>query len=41
MSLADLLAAIPAGSPWYQCPVEPAMLDDDAGVIGAALAALD
>lgn len=34
------LAAIPARSPWYQCPVEPAALGDDAGVVGAALAAL-
>ncbi|WP_413990487.1 ROK family protein [Labrys okinawensis] len=28
----------PAVSPWYQCPVRPATLGDDAGVIGAALA---
>jgi glucokinase len=28
----------PALSPWYQCPVRPATLGDDAGVIGAALA---
>jgi glucokinase len=28
----------PAPSPWYQCPVRPATLGDDAGVIGAALA---
>ena len=35
------VAGTPARSPWYQCPVEPAMLGDDAGVIGAALAVLD
>ena len=33
------LAHAPALSPWYQCPVEPARLGDDAGVIGSALAA--
>ena len=32
------LAWAPALSPWYQCPVRPATLGDDAGVIGAALA---
>jgi glucokinase len=31
----------PALSPWYQCPVRPATLGDDAGVIGAALAGAD
>lgn len=30
----------PALSPWYQCPVRPAVLGDDAGVIGAALAGM-
>jgi glucokinase len=30
----------PARSPWYQCRVEAADLDDHAGVIGCALAAL-
>ncbi|UCI20935.1 ROK family protein [Mesorhizobium sp. B2-1-8] len=30
----------PALAPWYQCPVAPAQLGDDAGVIGAALQAL-
>jgi len=34
------VALKPARSPWYQCPVEPAALGDDAGVVGAALAAL-
>ncbi len=34
------VALKPARSQWYQCPVEPAALGDDAGVIGAALAAL-
>lgn len=31
---------IPDMSPWFQCPVVPAKLGDDAGVIGAALSAL-
>lgn len=35
------VALMPASSPWYQCPVEPAALGDDAGVVGAALAALE
>ena len=35
------LADFPARSPWYQCQVAPARLGDDAGVIGAALAALE
>jgi glucokinase len=35
------LAYAPEASDWYQCPVRPATLGDDAGVIGAALAALD
>lgn len=30
----------PALSPWYQCPVRPAVLGDDAGVIGAAFAGM-
>jgi glucokinase len=30
----------PEASAWYQCPVRPATLGDDAGVIGAALYAL-
>lgn len=34
------VALMPASSPWYQCPVEPAALGDDAGVVGAALTAL-
>ncbi|WP_292397886.1 ROK family protein, partial [Mesorhizobium sp.] len=34
------LASAPALAPWYQCPVEPAQLGDDAGVIGAGLQAL-
>jgi glucokinase len=34
------LTKAPALAPWYQCPVEPAQLGDDAGVIGAGLEAL-
>lgn len=34
------LGRAPALAPWYQCPVEPAQLGDDAGVIGAGLQAL-
>jgi glucokinase len=34
------LAYVPEASAWYQCPVRPATLGDDAGVIGAALYAL-
>ncbi|WP_436159581.1 ROK family protein [Mesorhizobium sp. LjRoot246] len=34
------LGRAPALAPWYQCPVEPAQLSDDAGVIGAGLQAL-
>ena len=34
------LAYAPEASDWYQCPVRPATLGDDAGVIGAALYAL-
>ncbi|TPL72716.1 ROK family protein [Mesorhizobium sp. B2-3-15] len=34
------LGHAPALAPWYQCPVAPARLSDDAGVIGAGLQAL-
>lgn len=34
------LPLAPAASPWYQAPVRPAALGDDAGVVGAALAAM-
>jgi glucokinase len=34
------LGHAPALAPWYQCPVAPAGLGDDAGVIGAGLQAL-
>ncbi|MFC3326951.1 ROK family protein [Mesorhizobium cantuariense] len=34
------LARAPALAAWYQCPVEPARLGDDAGVIGAGLQAM-
>ncbi|TPM06334.1 MULTISPECIES: ROK family protein [unclassified Mesorhizobium] len=34
------LGRAPVLAPWYQCPVEPAQLGDDAGVIGAGLQAL-
>jgi glucokinase len=34
------LAHAPEASAWYQCPVRPATLGDEAGVIGAALHAL-
>ncbi|MBZ9695365.1 MULTISPECIES: ROK family protein [unclassified Mesorhizobium] len=34
------LGHAPALAPWYQCPVAPARLGDDAGVIGAGLQAL-
>jgi glucokinase len=34
------LAEFPAEAPWYQCRLEPARLDDRAGVIGAGLSAL-
>lgn len=37
---AAALAYVPETSAWYQCPVRPALLGDDAGVIGAALYAL-
>ena len=35
------LARFPAAAPWFQCPVIPATLGGSAGVIGAALAALE
>ena len=35
------LARFPAVSAWFQCPVVPALLGERAGVIGAALAALE
>lgn len=41
---AEMTAAVsrlPSGSKWFPLPVEAAMLGDDAGVIGAGLAALD
>jgi len=34
------LASAPAASPWYQSPVVPATLGDDAGVVGAALSVM-
>lgn len=34
------LADFPPTAAWYQCPVKPAQLSDDAGVIGAGLRAL-
>lgn len=34
------LRKAPALAPWYQCPVMPAELGDDAGMIGAAVSAL-
>lgn len=34
------LRRLPSQSPWYRCPVEPAKLGDDAGIVGAALKAL-
>ena len=37
----EALLDFPAGSPWYQCPVVPAALGDTAGMVGAALAALE
>jgi glucokinase len=33
-------ACAPSTSPWFECPVVPARLGDDAGVIGAGLQAL-
>ena len=38
---ARALERVPAVSPWFQYPVAPAQLGDEAGVIGAALAALE
>lgn len=37
---AAAVAALPPQSSWYECRIEAATLGDDAGVIGAALAAL-
>lgn len=34
------VSALPPPSEWYRCPVEPAALGDDAGVIGAGVSAL-
>lgn len=39
-SAASALERVAAPSPWFQCPVTAARLGDEAGVIGAALAAL-
>ena len=38
---AKALERFPAVSPWFRCPVAAAILGDEAGVIGAALAALE
>ncbi len=38
-AVAALEAYSPATSPWFECPVVPAELGDDAGVIGAGLRA--
>jgi len=35
------LARLPQGSPWFVRPVSAARLGDDAGVVGAGLAAFD
>ena len=35
------LERFPATAPWYQCDIAPAQLGDNAGVIGAALSALE
>lgn len=37
---AALEACAPSTSPWFECPVVPARLGDDAGVVGAGLRAL-
>lgn len=39
--VATLEATHPTTSPWFTCPVVPARLGDDAGVVGAGLLALD
>ena len=38
-AVAALDAYAPAASAWFECPVAPAQLGDDAGVIGAGLRA--
>jgi len=38
-AVAALEACFPTTSPWFECPVVPAQLGDDAGVIGAGLRA--
>jgi glucokinase len=38
-AVASLEACFPTTSPWFDCPVVPARLGDDAGVIGAGLRA--
>jgi glucokinase len=40
-SAVKALEQLPAETSWYDTPVAPALLGDDAGVIGAALAGLD
>ena len=40
-AVAALEACAPSVSPWFGCPVVPARLGDDAGVIGAGLRALE
>ena len=37
--VAALEACSPAASAWFECPVLPAALGDDAGVVGAGLRA--
>jgi glucokinase len=37
---AALEACLPTTAPWFACPVVPARLGDDAGVVGAGLRAL-
>jgi glucokinase len=40
-SAVKAVARFPAASSWFQCPIAAAELGDEAGVIGAALAALE
>lgn len=40
-AVATLKVTHPTTSPWFECPVLPARLGDDAGVIGAGLLALE
>lgn len=40
-AVASLEATHPTTSPWFECPVVPARLGDDAGVIGAGVLALE